>query len=182
MERKRAEVADLYSRHAPYLNKFMLRLTRNREEAADLVQEVFVKLCLQERLPEHAKEWMALTGYRLFVDQWRRRKRTVGLRFEAASRADFIAPEQAALDREFESAVQRLLLRFKRRKRTALYMRLYEHAGSGEISKWLDYPENTVKSDIRRGRKQLSEWLREDTDSWRTNVRNKTSQSVGFRP
>ncbi len=182
VERKRAEVADLYSQHAPYLNKFMLRLTGNREEAADLVQEVFVKLCLQERLPEHAKEWMALTGYRLFVDQWRRRKRTVGLRFEAASRADFIAPEQAALDREFESAVQRLLLRFKRRKRTALYMRLYEHAGSGEISKRLDYPENTVKSDIRRGRKQLSEWLREDTDSWRTNVRNKTSQSVGFRP
>ncbi len=173
MERKQAELAELYVQHAQYLNKFMLRLTRNREEAADLVQEVFVRLCLQDRLPEHAKEWMALTGYRLFVDQWRRRKRTAGLRFEPIPFAQFVAPEQAALDREFESAIQGLLLRFKLRKRTALYMRLYKQAGSGEISRLLDYPENTVKSDIHRGKRQLSEWLLEDSDVWRTNVRKK---------
>jgi len=181
MERKQAEVAELYVKYAQYLNIFLLRLTRNREEAADLVQEVFLRLCLQDRLPEHAKEWMALTGYRLFVDQWRRRKRTAGLRFELIPFAEFVSPEQAALDREFEISVQQLLLRFKLRKRTALYMRLYKQAGSGEISKLLDYPENTVKSDIRRGRRQLSEWLLKDKDTWRTNVRKKTSQPIGFR-
>lgn len=159
MERNPASLGELFSAHAIYLNKFMLNLTRNREEAADLVQEIFLKLCQQDRLPEHAKEWLALTGYRLFVDQWRRKQRISWLPLDYQAKSSHITPEQAVLDREFERLVWRLLLRFKTRMRTALYLRFYKQSSLDEIAQMIGCPENTVKSYIRRGKKQLSKWL-----------------------
>ncbi|QJD84429.1 RNA polymerase sigma factor [Cohnella herbarum] len=162
MERVTADLGELYTAHYLYLNKFMLNLTRNREEAADLVQEIFLRLCQQNRLPEHAKEWLALTGYRLFVDQWRRKRRVSWQPLDDSAISNRTTPEQAVLDREFERLVRRLLLRFNSRMRTALYLRFYKQFSCGEIARLLDCPENTVKSYLRRGRKQLSAWLVDD--------------------
>ncbi|MFD0711219.1 RNA polymerase sigma factor [Paenibacillus sp. GCM10027626] len=159
MEQMAANLDELYEMHSGYLNKYMLNLTRNREEAADLVQEIFLRLCQQERLPEHPKSWLSQTGYRLFIDQWRRKQRFARILPEEQAMPDFASPEQAVLDREFERRVRQLLLGLSPQTRTAIYMRVYEHASYIEISRRLGCPVNTVKSKIRRGRVQLSKWL-----------------------
>ncbi|XID95980.1 RNA polymerase sigma factor [Paenibacillaceae bacterium WGS1546] len=181
MERQRIELGEVYERYASDLYRFMLRLTRNREDAADLVQDVFLKLCQQATLPERAREWMATTGYRLFVDRWRRERRAVDTPPGLVPSDVFIAPEQAVLDLEFDRFVRRMLLRFKRGRREALYMRLYEQTSCAEIARLLMCPENTVKSHLRRGRRQLSEWVIQEREIWRTDVRNSASQPLANR-
>jgi RNA polymerase sigma factor (sigma-70 family) len=158
MEQAAANLDELYTTHSVYLNRFMFKLTRNQEEAADLVQEIFLRLCQKDDLPEHPKEWMSLTGYRLFVDQWRRKQRCSRLPLDH-SMPNHNITEQAVLDREFERLVRLLLLRLNPLSRTAIHLRVFEHCSYGEISRRLGCPENTVKSCIRRGRAQLSRWL-----------------------
>ncbi|QMV41148.1 RNA polymerase sigma factor [Cohnella cholangitidis] len=162
MERSPVDLGEWYTAHSVYLNKFMLNLTRNREEAADLVQDIFLKLCQQDNLPEHPREWLSLTGYRLFVDQWRRKRRISWLPLDYQATSSLVTPEQAVLNMEFESLVRRLLRRFKTRVRTAMMLRIYGQSSYGEIARLLDCSENTVKSFVRRGKMQLSRWLVED--------------------
>ena len=155
-----AKLDELYMEYAVHLNRYLRKLTRDPEEARDLAQESFLRLCQQDHLPPYPKEWLFLTGYRLFVDQWRRRRRITSLRFDGGREPlSSAAPEQTVLDREFERQVARLLLRFKAPMRTALYMRLFKSSPYGEIARTLRCSENTVKSFVRRGRKKLSEWL-----------------------
>ncbi|WP_372663710.1 RNA polymerase sigma factor [Cohnella sp.] len=127
--------------------------------ATNLVQEIFLKLCQQDRMPEHPKEWLSLTGYRLFVDRWRRNKRAAWLPLDYYAVSSEATPEQALLDKEFETLVLRLLLRFKPRMRTAFYLRIFKQFSYGEFARKLGCSENTVKSFIRRGKAQLANLL-----------------------
>ncbi|MBP1996100.1 RNA polymerase sigma factor [Paenibacillus eucommiae] len=153
------ELDELYAEHSVYLNKFMLKLTRNREEAADLVQEIFLRLCEQESLPEHPKSWLSQTGYRLFIDQWRRKQRISWLPLDHYAVSSQTTPEQVVLDMEFKRFVRRLLLQLKPRMHAALYLRIYKQSSYREIARQLDCSENTVKSFVRRGKAQLSKLL-----------------------
>jgi len=158
MELAAANLDELYTAHSVYLRRYMHKLTGNQEEAADLVQEIFLKLCQQDNLPEHPKAWLSRTGYRLFVDHWRRRQRRSRLQLDEGL-SNPITPEQALLDMEFDTLVRRLLLRFQPRTRTAFYLRIYKHFSYGEIAKLLGCSENTIKSCMRRGKAQLLHWL-----------------------
>lgn len=160
----KAVLRDLYETHHSFLYNYMFNLTRNREEAADLVQEVFLRLCRQAWVPEQPKTWLFRTGYRLFVDQWRRRQRYMKLQLGRET-VELHTPEQALIDKEFGDAVRAQLERLKPLSQAAFHMRVYREYSLGEISRALDCSENTVKSCIRRGRKQLAGWLRAYGDS-----------------
>jgi RNA polymerase sigma factor (sigma-70 family) len=158
MEQTATDLDKLYEAYAVHLNKYMFTLTRNREEAADLVQEAFLRLCQQISLPEYPRTWLSRTGYRLFIDRWRREQRLLKLPLVQVV-PDLATPEQAVLHREFEMNIYRLLRRLKPQARTAFHLRVYEQYSYNEISQLLGCSENTVKSYIRRGRVQLSKWL-----------------------
>ncbi|MFC5403719.1 RNA polymerase sigma factor [Cohnella soli] len=150
---------EVYAAYAISLSRFMYKLTRDREEANDLVQDAFLKLCEQGRVPDHPREWLNLTGYRLFVDRWRRRQRVVWTQLDDRAPEGRPGPEQEVLDRELDRHFRSLLLRFKPSMRTAIQMRVYDGRGYGEIARALGCSENTVKSFIRRGWTQLARWL-----------------------
>lgn len=156
MELVTTRLDELYSAHSVYLRRFMFKLTQNQEEANDLVQDTFLRLCQQVILPEHPKEWLSLTGYRLFVDQWRRNKRIAWSPLDYLVVSNETTPEQVVLDKEFEKHVLRMLLRFKPRMRTAFYLRIFKQFSYREIARALDCSENTVKSFIRRGKAQIN--------------------------
>lgn len=149
---------DLFVAHAPYLRNYMLKLTRDREDAADLVQEVFLRLCRQDTLPPYPRTWLARTGYRLFVDEWRRKRRARGMKLPPEP-IGCVTPEQAYLDREFEDQVDRLLQRLPPRARDAFRLRVHGLLSYGDIAQLLDCSENTIKSCMRRGRAHLTHWL-----------------------
>src|SRR5918996_3687530 len=148
-----------------------LRLTRNRADAEDLVQDTFVKaLRFTDRFERgtNLKAWL----YTILHNTWRNRRRdasrdTVEVDSErveqAATRPDgpiaFDTPERilmrSTLDAELQAALDELPDAF----REAVWLRDVEEFSYAEIAAMLGIPIGTVMSRISRGRRSLFERL-----------------------
>lgn len=167
-----------------------LRLTRNRADAEDLVQDTFVKAFrFSDRYTPgtNVKAWL----YTILHNTWRNRLRdaardTVEIDSErvdeAASgpgaSAAFDTPERIlmrdTLDRDLQAALDSLPVVF----REAVWMRDVEEFSYAEISQMLDVPVGTVMSRISRGRRMLFEKLNEDPAAKGTRQKPKVAVHV----
>jgi RNA polymerase sigma-70 factor, ECF subfamily len=148
-----------------------LRLTRNRSDAEDLVQDTFVKaLRFSDRYTRgtNLKAWL----YTILHNTWRNRIRdaardTVDVdsdRVEEAASlpggpASLDTPERIlmrdTLDADLQAALDALPASF----RQAVWLRDVEEFSYAEIAEMLDIPIGTVMSRISRGRRLLFERL-----------------------
>ena len=152
----------------------LCRLTEDAEEARDLTQETFLSAfrhVAQFRGDSDVRTWL----YRIAVNQarnrwrwWRRRRRdaTVSLDAPAApgsdaplsarlSDAGAADPEQSALRRERERALQSALGSLSRPYREAVVLRDVEGLSYEEVAAALEISVGTVKSRLSRGRLEL---------------------------
>jgi RNA polymerase sigma-70 factor, ECF subfamily len=148
-----------------------LRLTRNRADAEDLVQDTFVKAFrFTDRFERgtNLKAWL----YTILHNTWRNRRRdasrdTVEVDSErveqAGTRPDgpvaFDTPERilmrATLDADLQAALDELPDAF----REAVWLRDVEEFSYAEMAEMLGIPIGTVMSRISRGRRLLFERL-----------------------
>jgi RNA polymerase sigma-70 factor (ECF subfamily) len=147
-----------------------LRLTRNRADAEDLVQDTFVKALRFEhqfRPGTNLKAWL----FTILHNTWRNRVRDSGRsivevdseRVEDAERTDpspaVETPERillrATLDADLQAALDELPETF----RTAVWLRDVEELTYAEIAEVVGVPIGTVMSRISRGRKLLFQRL-----------------------
>ena len=147
-----------------------LRLTRNRADAEDLVQDTYVKAFrFADRFTRgtNLKAWL----YTILHNTWRNRRReasrdTVEVdsdRVEQAAAMDGPAaldtPEhillRATLDADLQAALDELPDAF----REAVWLRDVEEFSYAEIAEMLGVPIGTVMSRISRGRRLLFERL-----------------------
>lgn len=151
-----------------------LRLTRNRPDAEDLVQDTFVKAFrFSERYTPgtNLKAWL----YTILHNTWRNRRRdaardTVDVDSarveEAASLPDGPAaletPEQILMRQTLDADLQAALDELPDVFREAVWMRDVEEFSYAEIGEMLDIPPGTVMSRISRGRRLLFEKLNAD--------------------
>lgn len=156
------------------------RLMDDPADAADVVQEVFLKVfrnIASFRQDSSLKTWI----YRIAVNEarnhrrWfsRHRRREVGLESDSgASRESGRAyedsipdpgrsPYQAAADREAEAMIEQALAEVNPKFRAALVLREMEGLSYDEIAKILGISLGTVKSRILRGRDALRKNLAE---------------------
>lgn len=153
-----------------------MRLTRNRADAEDLVQDTIVRaLRFQDRFEPgtNLRAWL----YTILHNTWRNRVRDTAREAtdvdserieELAARADGPAevetPERlllrATLDADLRDALDELPEAF----RQAVWLRDVEEFSYAEIAKMLDVPIGTVMSRISRGRRQLFEKLSQSKD------------------
>ena len=148
-----------------------LRLTRNRADAEDLVQDTFVKAFrFADRYTPgtNLKAWL----YTILHNTWRNRRRdaardTVDVDSEAVEDAAslpggpavFDTPERIllrdTLDADLQAALDELPLVF----REAVWLRDVEEFSYAEIAEMLAIPIGTVMSRISRGRRLLFQRL-----------------------
>ena len=154
------------------------RLMDDPADAADVVQEVFLKVFRNIgsfRQDSSLKTWI----YRIAVNEarnhrrWfsRHRRREVGLEFDGAAEnrrgvEDWIpdpgrSPYEAALDRETQALIEAALANVNPRFRAALVLRELEGLSYEEIGEILNITLGTVKSRILRGREALRKNLAE---------------------
>jgi RNA polymerase sigma-70 factor, ECF subfamily len=95
-------LADLYGQYEAGLQAYALRLSRDADQAADLVQETFIRslafLPLFDQLnPHQCRAWLCQTLKRLFLDRQaaRQREQAALARF-AAETASVVVPEEPA--------------------------------------------------------------------------------------
>ena len=146
-----------------------MRLTRNRTDAEDLVQDTFVKaLRFSDRFAAgtNLKAWL----YTILLNTWRNRRRDAS---RAAVDVDSPRVEEAATDgTAAQETPEQILLRATLRDdlqdaldalpeafREAVWLRDVEEFTYAEIAEMLGIPIGTVMSRISRGRRLLFERL-----------------------
>lgn len=159
---KEAALQSLYDRHAAELWRFALRLTHDREQAADVVQEVLLRAWkdpgLLDRDDAAARAWLFTATRNLVIDRWRSARN----RHEVASDA---VPEQAQAD-----ATSRVLDRWLIAEalstlsddhRAVIAAAYFEGRTVADIAGRLRIPEGTVKSRLHYGLRMLRLKLQE---------------------
>ena len=148
-----------------------LRLTRNRADAEDLVQDTVVKaLRFSSRFARgtNLKAWL----YTILHNTWRNRRRDASRQpvdvdstrvDEAATQVDGPAeaetPERILLRATLDADLQRALDALPDAFREAVWLRDVEEFSYAEIAEMLGIPLGTVMSRISRGRRQLFQAL-----------------------
>jgi RNA polymerase sigma-70 factor (ECF subfamily) len=164
--------AELVAAHQPMVFVLGLNLLRDRDEALDLSQEVFLRVFRtlgQFRGQSTLRTWI----YRITVNQarnrcrwWRRRHRsdqvsldehivTVG---EPASTHD-LAPDRVLASKEASVLIWRAMERLPFDQRTALILREVDGLRYEEIAFTMSVAVGTVKSRLTRARQALRDEL-----------------------
>jgi RNA polymerase sigma factor (sigma-70 family) len=139
-----AVVAGLHHDEAQALFGFVRRLGLSNEQADDAVQEVFARLLDTSRqgiAVANPRSWAFQTIYRIAMDQYRLRRRIVGL-VESLRRRD-VRPSSEAADR---IAVWHEVDRLPERQRTVIYLRYRADLPFDEIGQVMGISASAARS------------------------------------
>ena len=168
----------LVDRYSGDIYALLYRLTENAEEASDLTQDTFLRALRSIRGfrgGSELKTWLfriAINESRNRFRWWKRRRRDVTISLDttigetetplSALIADgSVSPEDAALAREREYALQAALLDLSQVFREAIILCDIQGLSYEETAVALDIGIGTVKSRISRGREELRRRLKD---------------------
>jgi len=133
----------------------------DRHDAEDVAQDTFLAYYLTSEefeSEEHIRRWLLAVAVNksknLVKSAWKRKNRPMEELDETGTAVGFSTEE----DRSLLEAVAELPLKC----RTVIHLFYYEDYKVKEIAEMLDVSENTVKSQLHRGRKLLKAILREE--------------------
>jgi RNA polymerase sigma-70 factor (ECF subfamily) len=155
------QIDEVLRTYADMVYKLALSQTKNRADADDVFQEVFVRYMRNTKpfaSEEHQKAWLIRVtincSRKLMRSAWFRR--TVALTDRPT--------EPPTFDTKEKSEVYEAVLRLPRKYRTAIHLFYYEDMSIADIGKALRLPESTVKSHLARARRLLKQQLEGEWD------------------
>jgi RNA polymerase sigma-70 factor, ECF subfamily len=159
-----------------------MRLTRNRADAEDLVQDTVVRaLRFRHRFEPgtNLRAWL----YTILHNTWRNRVRDTAreatdvdsdrieeLAATADGPAEVETPERTLLRATMDADLKEALDDLPEAFRQAVWLRDVEEFSYAEIARMLDVPIGTVMSRISRGRRQLFQKLSQEKDDAKVSV------------
>ncbi|CAN5517655.1 sigma-70 family RNA polymerase sigma factor [soil metagenome] len=151
----------IYDAHAQAVFAFVLNLTRDEAETADVLQDVFHKLVRQPGALEgvaNGRVFLLRMAHRVMIDRFRRR--ATRTRLEGAVEARVFAatedPDAEAHRRALEAALGEL----PEEQRAVVHLKLWGGLTFAEIAEALEVPANTAASRYRYGIDKLQALLR----------------------
>lgn len=168
----------IYAEYNRYIYHLCLKLTRNKAEAEDLMQEVWLKVIRYEasiQEVDHLKAWLTTICMNTFRDRYRknvRRSKHVVQQPEGldVSILDLLPSDDASVDAILEQQDVSVMLRSKISELDAIYrttiMYFYVHQLSLiEIAETMKVSIGTVKSRLFRGKQRLKDMLMADAEA-----------------
>lgn len=155
------DLAEIYRRHARAVFSYARSLTRNTEEAEDLVSETFVKAVLHRNDIRTAtvRGYLLTTVRNLFLNSRRRAGREVDLDEE---RADHSPAVDRLIDgRQLADRARVAIASLGDGERRALRLRADEGLSYRQIGEALGLTAQAAKMRVRRARARLSSTLSE---------------------
>jgi len=154
----------LYDEHAPALFAFLINLTRNENDAVDLLQEVFCKIAQRPALLDGVKElrgFLLRKAHNLAID-FMRRNSSRERKHESlgAEQHCVFAPCADPDTQSFRQALSLALEELPSDQRAIVHLKLWEGFTFEAIAKALEISPNTAASRYRYGLDKLRERLR----------------------
>lgn len=162
--RDRAAFKLLYSAHGPKLFGLCLRLLKDRREAEDALQDVFVKIWMnaERYVPEVASPvaWLNAVARNLCIDRLRaRRTPFAGVEALDDLASDRPGPEAEAIRASEGRQIAECLSRLEAAKADAVRRAYVEGESYLELAERFSVPLNTMRSWLRRSLLSLRECL-----------------------
>ena len=164
----RAAMGELYRASYPELWRTVRALVRSRDEVQDILQDAYVKAFSrmdQLRADEAVLPWLKRIAVNTARDHLKRSRPLLFSELEGEDgkgslpqtpETDAAALPEQALDRkETARLVQELLDSLTDAQRAVMGLYYYEEMSVREIAETLEIPENTVKGQLRDGRRKL---------------------------
>ena len=156
-----SEVADfeaLVARQSSFVFRVAHAILRNRHDAEDAVQEVFMRLFRNRawKSIDDERAFLARTAWRVAVDRLPKHK-PVEAESEPVSPAP--GPEQQAIDAGRHAAIHRMIDSLPEELRQPLALSAIDELNSREIGLILGVPEGTVRTRLMRARQMLRQKL-----------------------
>ncbi|MFZ5471072.1 MAG: RNA polymerase sigma factor [Myxococcota bacterium] len=152
-------ISYLYRQHRRKALAIARRILGDTDEAEDVVQEVFSRLCFH-RVRFDGKAAYSTWLYRVMVNSCinslRARRRRSRL---SSPPATPLTPEQAAIGTELGALFADALSEVSEQHQQVLWLRELRGLSYPEIAQLLRIPEGTVKSALNRGRARVQQVL-----------------------
>lgn len=156
-------LAFLYDRYRTILFSVILRIVYSREEAEDVLQEVFLQVWNKARDYNESRgkvfTWLVTLARSRAID----RLRSLGVREKAVDEAtretlDVVSDAEIdAIHAEKKERVERVLSELPEEQRRVLLMAYFEGRSQSEIAEALNTPLGTVKTRMRSGMNRIRE-------------------------
>jgi RNA polymerase sigma-70 factor, ECF subfamily len=159
----------LMSRHTRRVLAVALRITKNREDAEDVVQESFHKAFVHLRGFQQASQfstWITRIGFNESYMVLRRRRKGQEVLPETFDNSlDFVpdafidhspTPEELYRRREHSELITKAINRLGPKTQKAIWLRMFEEQSVEETARMLDISASSVKSRVRRGLREIS--------------------------
>ena len=132
---------------------------KNHADAEDITQEVFLKIIrhdMRYQSMEHERAWIVRVTVNLCRDLLKSKWHKTSVSMEEVSEAQIGNCKNFT---EIQDDMMWAVLQLPEKYRNCLYLFYYEDYSIKEIAQSLEMPENTVKTNLKRGRQALKEFL-----------------------
>lgn len=157
------EIESLVREHSRLIFRIAYSVVRNRDDAEDVVQEVFLRLAKHGTNGiDDPKAWISRVAWRVSVDRYRKFVREPREEFDEKFHAPVALAadgEQAAISQQMLALLDRLIATLPRKEREALLLTSVEELTSAEAAKVLGASETSIRGRVFRARQRLSEKL-----------------------
>lgn len=152
-------LGQLFERHHVHLFNFLLRLTGDRPQSEDLVQEVFFRILRYRQTYREGTSfatWMYQIARNARVDSLRKKRPEVGMELETISPADARpTPVDRAVSTQQEQMLRRSMALLPEDKRELLVLSRYQNLPHDQIAEILKCEVNSVKVRVFRAVQDL---------------------------
>ncbi len=165
-------------KYSPFVYRLAFSQVKSRSDADDIHQEVFVRYITRKpdfESEEHEKAWFIRVTTNLCKNWWKTawRRRVISMsEYEAGEirqkqggqrqSGRWSENTQSALEREKETNLIDVVKILPQKYRLVIHLFYYEEMSIEEIGKALDLKASTVRTQLTRARRILSELLKED--------------------
>lgn len=161
--RDAAALAELYDRHSRLLFGLILRIVRDRSEAEEILQDVFVRVWRRAEIYDGQMgaplPWIVRVARNCAIDRVRARRLRAAVNapandvatVEAATASGIQTPEAAVLDAETRQKVTGALAGLPADQRQLIEAAFFDGYTHSELAQRYELPLGTVKTRIRAG-------------------------------
>ncbi len=135
-------------------------MLRNREEAEDVVQEIFYRLWSKKNMLDELESIRAFTlkmTKNLCLDKIKGRKRVIGEIEKMNLRSDQSNPHEQAEAGNLIAVVQKIISALPEQQQLVIHLRNIEELSLDEISTVTEMSVNHVRVTLSRARKNINE-------------------------